>query len=68
MFVVSGSHFQSGDGQGAVEWEPLSRGSFPMYAAANSMVTTKCGAIVVGGREKPVAGSGGSPEPPEHLG
>ena len=35
---------------GAAAWEPLTRGSFPMYASASSMVRTHSGAIIVGGR------------------
>ncbi len=35
---------------GGRSWTPMSRGSFPMYASCNSMITTSSGAVLMGGR------------------
>ena len=31
-------------------WQPLTRGPFPMYACNNSMISTQSGALIIGGR------------------
>jgi len=33
-----------------VTWQPLTRGPFPMYACNQSMISTRNGALIIGGR------------------
>jgi hypothetical protein len=47
---VSPFCWESRSATGGTSWAPLTRGSFPMYAMFNSMITTRSGVVLVCGR------------------